>query len=59
MKIAGFNRAPGHMSGPVPLRLADCEPGTKRVSGGDFRKADIEAMVLLSLQVSCPALTSL
>ena len=56
MKIAGLNRAPGHMSGPVPLSPADGEHGTKQVSGGDFRKADIEAVDLLSLQVSFPAL---
>lgn len=40
------------MSGPVPPSLAGCELGTKQVSGGDFRKAAAEAMVLLSGWVS-------
>lgn len=36
----------------MPLSVADCEPGTRYISGGNFRKTDVEAMVLFSLWVS-------
>lgn len=39
------------MNGPGSLSLASGELGTKQVSGDDFRKASVEAVVLLSLWV--------